>query len=153
MSYNKPNGKECEKYICVYMYTWASLVAQMVKNPPAIWESWVWSLGWENPLEEGTAIHSSILAWRITMDRGAWWVTVHRVTKSQTQMTDFHFMQGEVKLLSRVQLFATPWTVAYQAPPPMEFSRQEYWSGHFLLRRIFPTQGSNPGLPHCRQTL
>ena len=36
MSYNKPNGKECEKYLCVYMYTWASLVAQMVKNPPAM---------------------------------------------------------------------------------------------------------------------
>ena len=45
-----------------------------------------------------------------------------------------------------------PWTVAYQAPPSMEFSRQEYWSGrHFLLQGIFPTQGSNPGLPHCRQ--
>ena len=42
----------------------------------------------------------------------------------------------------------------YQAPPSMEFSRQEYWSGlPFLLQGIFPTQGSNPGLPHCRQTL
>ena len=39
---------------------------------------------WEDPLEEGVATHSSILAWRIPIDRGAWWVTVHRVTKSQT---------------------------------------------------------------------
>ena len=44
---------------------WASLVAQLVKNPPAIWETWVQSLGWEDPLEKGKAIHSSILAWRI----------------------------------------------------------------------------------------
>ena len=53
-----------------------TLVAQTVKNPPAMWETWVWSLSWENPLEEGMATHSSILAWRIPMDRGAWWVAV-----------------------------------------------------------------------------
>ena len=67
----------------------------------------------------------------------------------------FFIKWNEVKLLSCVRLFATPWTVAYQAPPSMGFSRQEYWHGvfHFLLQRIFPTQGLNPGLPHCRQTL
>ena len=43
----------------------ASLVAQMVKNPPATWESWAWSLGLEDPLEEEMATHSNILAWRI----------------------------------------------------------------------------------------
>ena len=43
----------------------ASLKAQMVKSPPAMWETWVQSLGWEDPLEEGMAIHSSILAWRM----------------------------------------------------------------------------------------
>jgi len=58
------------------------------------------------------------------------------------------------KSLSRVQLFATPWTVAYQAPLSMGFSRQYYWSDcHFLLQQIFPTQGSNSGFLHCRQTL
>ena len=46
-------------------YSWASLVAQLVKNPPAKWKTWVPSLGWENPLEKGKATHSSILAWRI----------------------------------------------------------------------------------------
>ena len=46
-------------------YPWASLVAQMVKNLPAMWETWVRSLGWEGPLEESMATHSSILAWRI----------------------------------------------------------------------------------------
>ena len=54
----------------------AFLVAQVVKNLPAVWETWVRSLGWEDPLEEGMATHSSILAWRILMDRGAWWATV-----------------------------------------------------------------------------
>ena len=46
-------------------YSWASLVAQLVKNPPAIRETWVQSLGWEDPLEEGMDTHSSILAWKI----------------------------------------------------------------------------------------
>ena len=46
-------------------YSWASLVAQLVKNPPAMWETWVLSLGWEDPLEKGKATHSSILACRI----------------------------------------------------------------------------------------
>ena len=46
-------------------YSWASLVAQTVKNLPAMWETWVQSLGWEDPLEEGMAICSNILAWRI----------------------------------------------------------------------------------------
>ena len=50
-------------------YSWASLVDQTVKNPPAMQETWVRSLGWEDPLEEGMATHSSILAWRITMDK------------------------------------------------------------------------------------
>ena len=53
-----------------------SLVAQTVKNLPAMRENWIQSLGWEDPLEEGMATHSSILAWRITMDREAWRATV-----------------------------------------------------------------------------
>ena len=66
----------------------AFLVAQMVKNPPAMRETWVQSLGWEDPLEEGMATYSSILAWRIPMDRGAWWAAIHGVEKSQTQLSD-----------------------------------------------------------------
>ena len=49
---------------------WASLVAQLVKNPPAMWETWVRFLGWEDPLEKGKASHSSILAWRIPSSWG-----------------------------------------------------------------------------------
>ena len=64
------------------------LVAQMVKNLPAMWETWVQSLGWEDSLEEGMTTHSSILAWRIHRDRGAWQATVRGVTKSQTRLSD-----------------------------------------------------------------
>ena len=66
----------------------ASRVAQTVKNPPVIQETWAGSLGWEDPLEEGMETHSSILVWRIPMDRGAWWATVHGVAKSQTRLSD-----------------------------------------------------------------
>ena len=62
----------------------ASLVAQMVKNLPAMLETWVRSLGWEDPLEKGMATHSSILAWRIPMGKGIWQATVNGVAKSQT---------------------------------------------------------------------
>jgi len=54
----------------------------MVKNPPAMSETWVQSLGWEDPLEKNMATHSSILAWRIPMERGASWATVYRVAES-----------------------------------------------------------------------
>ena len=53
-------------------YSWASLVAQLVKNLPAIWKTWVRSLGWEDPLEKGTSTHSSILAWRIPWGNSPW---------------------------------------------------------------------------------
>ena len=63
----------------------------MVKNLPAMQETWVLSLDWEDPLEEGMATHSSILAWRIPMNRGAWWATIHGVTQCQTRLSDFTF--------------------------------------------------------------
>ena len=69
-------------------YSWASLVAQRVKNLPAMWETWVWSVGWEDSLEEGMANHSNILAWRIPRNRGTWWATVHGVAKSWTCLSD-----------------------------------------------------------------
>ena len=60
----------------------SSLVAQLVKNPPAKWETWVRSLSWEDPLEKGMGTHSSILALRIPMGRGAWWFTDRGVAES-----------------------------------------------------------------------
>ena len=60
----------------------------MVKNLSAMQETWVRSLDQEDSLEKEMATHSSILAWRILMDRGAWWATVHRVAKSQTRVSN-----------------------------------------------------------------
>ena len=60
----------------------SSLVAQLVRNLPAMWETWVRSLGWEDPLEKGKATHSSILPWRIPWTIGE--------AKSQTRLSDFH---------------------------------------------------------------
>ena len=63
--------------------SWASLMAQLVKNLPAVWETWVRSLGWEDPLEKGKATHPSILAWRIP--------------KSQTRLSDFYFLAQKTR--------------------------------------------------------
>ena len=65
------------------MVNWASLVAQLVKNLPAMLETWVRSLGWEDPLEKRRATHSNIPGWRIHGQRSLE-VIVHGVTKSQT---------------------------------------------------------------------
>ena len=54
----------------------------MVKDLPATWETWIRSLSWEDPLEEDMTTHSSILSWRIPMNRGTWWATVHGTAKS-----------------------------------------------------------------------
>ena len=62
--------------------------ARSVESPPAMRETWVPSLGWEDPLEEGMATHSRILAWRIPMNRGDWRAAVHEVSKSWTQVSD-----------------------------------------------------------------
>ena len=62
-------------------------VAQLVRNAPAMWETWVWSLGWEDLLEKETATHTSIQAWRIPWIGGI----VHGVTKSWMWLSNFHF--------------------------------------------------------------
>ena len=65
------------KQLCTHILLyWASLVAKLVKNLPAMWETWVWSLGWGDPLEKGKATHCSIMAWRIP------WTTVQGVAKN-----------------------------------------------------------------------
>ena len=64
------------------------MVAQMIKNPPAMRETWVRSLGWDDPLEEGMATHSSILPWKIPMDKEAWRTIVHGITKGRTRLND-----------------------------------------------------------------
>ena len=71
-------------------YSWASLVAQTVKNRPAMWETWVQSLGWEDPLKKGKATHSSILAWRIPWTEKPGGLQSMR-SQSQTQLSTVFF--------------------------------------------------------------
>ena len=71
-------------------------MAQLVKNQPAMQETWVGFLAWEDPLEKEMATHSSIVAWRVPMDRGARWATVHGVAKSQTQLSDPAHTRGSM---------------------------------------------------------
>ena len=70
--------------VLVYMYMWASLMAQVVKNPHSLLENWVLSLGQEDALEKRMATHSSIPAWRIPQKEA----TVHGVAKSWTQLNN-----------------------------------------------------------------
>ena len=79
------------------------------------------------------------------MDRGAWRATVHGVVRVRHSLAK----KWKVKVkLFRVRLFATPWAVAHQAPPSMEFSRQEYWSGlPFPSPGDLPDPGIEPGSP------
>ena len=79
-------------------YSWASLVAQLVKNLPTLWEVWVWSLGWEEPLEKGKAtLHFYGL--ENSMD-----CIVHGVTKSRTRLSDFQFHFSKHTLLLTFQV-------------------------------------------------
>jgi len=103
----------------------ASLVAHLVKNPPAMQETPVWFLGWEDSPEESMATHSSTLAWRIPLVRGVWRATVQSF-KSCPILCD-----------------PMDYYIALQASPLMKFPRQEYQSG-----LPFPSLGDlpNPGM-------
>ena len=140
----------------------------MVKNLPAMWETSIPGLG-RSP-GEGKGSHSSILAWRIpvySMESRRvrhYWATFtslsyskntylllevldHKLNLNPNAIPTVSRMWSEVKLLSCVQLFATPWTVAYQAPS-MRFSRQEYWSElPFPSPEDLPDPGIEPGSP------
>ena len=80
-----PGRSAREGIVFPLQYSWSSLVAQLVRNPPAIGETWVWSLGWEDPLEKGTTYPLQYSGLENSMN-----CIVHRVAKSWTQLSDFH---------------------------------------------------------------
>ena len=77
--------------IIILMIVGLPLVAQMVKRLPTMWETWVQTLGWEDPLEKEMATHSSILAWKIPWTEEPGGLTVHGVAESQTWLSNFTF--------------------------------------------------------------
>ena len=94
-------------------------MAHTVKNLPAMRETWVQSLGWEDPVEEGMVTNSSILSWRIPTDRGAWQAMVHGVAESDT-----------TEQLSIKQDYTDQITVEPQAPLSLGILQATpYWSG------------------------
>ena len=87
-------------------------------------------------------------------ERMSEWIVKWIIERMNQWWSECIYHRKKVKLLSRVQLFVTPWTVAYQVPLSRDFPGKNTGVGcHFLLQEIFLTQGLNPGLPHCRQTL
>ena len=98
------------------LYGWEYYSGGSVKNMPAIWEPCIWSLGWEDLLEEGMATHSSILAWRISMDRGSRWPTYsplgHKESNTTQRLSTAHSTFPNLlfsPLLGRCDMFPWSW--------------------------------------------
>ena len=145
----------------------------MVKNPPTMLETWVQSLGWEDPLEKGKATHSSTLAWKIPWSKepgrpqsmgsqrvGHDWVTSLSLSKTLSVRTAciyspfpiflFPLRIFESEILSVMSNSLWP----HGLYSPWSSPCQNAGVGScFLLQGLFSTQGSNPSLPHCRQIL
>ena len=89
-------GKSIVQKDTCTLCSWASLVVQIIKNLSAMQETWVRSLGWEDPLEKrkNTGYPLQYSGLENSMDRGAWQVTVHGVTNNRTRLSDFHYVHG-----------------------------------------------------------
>ena len=119
-------------------------MAQLVKNLPAMWKTWIQSLGWEDPLEKGKATHSSILAWRIP------WTLVFGVAKSGTRLSDFHFPFVRVSLYQDFPAGSDGKIVCLQCRRP----RFDPWVGKIPWRRKWqPTPVFLPGKFHGQRSL
>ena len=105
-------------------------MAQTVKNLPAMRETSVYSLGWEDPLEDSMATHSSSLAWKIPMDRGAWQTTVHGVTKSRTWLSNSAHITTKMYVKLAVSHFISGKTKAQKCV-------------HTLFKVTYPKETSN----------
>ena len=110
-----------EHTVCGVFCCWTSLVAQTVKRLSAMRETWVWSLGWEDPLEKEMAIHSSTIAWETP-----WTEEPGRLQSMGSQRVG-HNWATSLSLFSVTKsclALVTPWTAVYQAPLSMGYSRQ-----------------------------
>ena len=103
----------------------------MIKNLPAMRETWFHSLGWEDPLKEGMASHSSILAWRIPMDRGAWRAAIQGAAKGQTALSAAQHMHLSALMI----LFS------YSKKFSVKFLGQREWN-YYVRDKIFRKFGA-----------
>ena len=132
-------------------------MAQLVKNPPAMWETWVRFLGWEDPLEKGKATHPSVLAWRIP-----WAVIVCEVAKSQTRLSDSHLhslpLQVSVQFSSVAQSRPTLCDLMNRITPglPVHHQLLEFTQTHVhqvgdLIQPSHPLSSPSPPAPSPSQ--
>ena len=98
-------------------YSQASLVAQMVKNPPAMWETWLWSQNWENSLEKGVATHSLILAWRIPCTEEPGRLQSMGSQRVGHELVTFTFIKSLGRCKSKDICFPRPWVDVYLHVP------------------------------------
>ena len=145
-------------------FSWASLVAQLVKNPPAIRKTWAQSLGWEDPLEKGMATHSSILAWRIPWT--VWPTGLQRVRNNWATATftfnlpiptQGYFLDPGIKTTSPASLSLPGGFFTAASPGKSKntgvCSLSLGVGSLSLLQQIFMTQELNRDLLHCRLIL
>ena len=128
-------------------------MTQLVKNLPATWETWVWSLGWEDPPEKETATHSSILAWRMDC-------LVHGVTKSRTGLSDLHFhfppIDSKVYLGRKHFSFFWPWILYLMVSSPLTHQAWSWFQASVSTipsawkATFFPTVLECPSLISCK---
>ena len=121
-------------------YSWASLMAQLVKNLPAMWETWVRSLGWEDPLEKGMATYSSILAWRIHGLCSPWGRKESGTTEQLSLYFNSHWSSTVVLRLgcsSELSGRLLKTQIAGSTPPPRIFDGLEHESLHFLYASMW----------------
>ena len=110
----------------------ASLVAQMVGNPPVMRETWIQLLGWEDPLEEGIATPSSTLAWRIPIDRGAWWLQSLRFQRAGHDWVTKHITHGHCNVCH-----VFPRLLVVCESLCCDFLRMKSWKEHSTLWKCY----------------
>ena len=120
-------------------YSWASFVAQLVKNPPAMWETWFRSLDWDDPLEKGKATHSSILAWRIPWKKSYDQLRQHMKSRDITLPIKVHLITALV--FPVVMYGCESWTI--KKAEHRRIDAFELWCWRRLLRVPWTAKRSN----------
>ena len=128
-----------------WVITWASLVAQTIKNMPAMWETWVWCLGQGRSPGEGNGNQLQCSCLENSMNRGAWWATVHGVPKSQTWLRDYAQHSTEH---TRMGPWSNVTTVIIRRGRHTGDGREKVKWGHSKKAAVYSQEGRPQEKPH-----